>query len=142
MNPNDMTLKELREIPLHEEWDVEHVCDSFIILPGSGRKHELHDSGYRCMSFVLVRDGKVFTRISDCSDVVHLGGIGGFGGQFDLKTKDWLRISPLPWSVDCLPKSGMLHFFLPKQGYKLKMGKSLSSQEVFAVIEEVQHESV
>ena len=107
--------------------------DCLVILP-TRRKH---DSGYRLMDFAAVRKNKAICRLSGCSDVIHIDGIGGYG-------KDWVKkykkvpksVPPIEWSIDCLMKSGFLRLF--SNHCNLVCGLSLSSFEIFAIpIEEV-----
>ena len=91
--------------------------DSLVILPLRTK----HDSGYRCLDFVAVRNGKPVCKLSGCSDVIHIGGIGSsYLGKSDL----------VDWSIDCLPKSGLLRLFAGDA--ILKDGGALSSFQVFA----------
>jgi len=111
-NSNEMTVKEFRALPYLAELPKDKKIRTLIVLPGTARKSDLHDSGYRRMEFVLVGDEGPFGRISGCSDVIHIEGIGGMG-------YDWLNkygtcprlVPPTGWSVDCLAKSGLLQFF-------------------------------
>ena len=90
----------------------------------------MHDSGFQLMDFVACRDNVAICRLSGCSDVLHLDGIGGYG-------KDWLKkyncvpdmIEPVGWNIDCLPNSGLLRLFTHG---KLTVGQALSSFEVYS----------
>lgn len=154
MEINNMTVNEFRKLP-HRKWDKDiGTFDSLIILPDeinhlsvlwywvryflskifSLKKPDLweieglHDSGYRCMDFVAVKNNKPLCLLSGCSDVIHIDGIGGYG-------KDWLKkygtvpttIPPSNWSIDCLPKSGLLRLF----AREITCGGALSSLEVY-----------
>ncbi len=158
----DMARREFEKLP-HAKWGDEVICNSIIFLPSEISAinllrfkvqrwlsskikfiHEpdiyqvdgMHDSGFRCMDFVAVdAEMKPMCRLSGCSDVVHIDGIGGFG-------ENWLskygtvpqRVPPSGWSIDCLPKSGLLRMFPAAQ--KIKCGFPLSSFEIFAVRED------
>lgn len=98
--------------------------DSLVILPLRRR----HESGYRCMDFVAVKQGEALCRLSGCSDVLHIDGIGGYGDHVRGQGLPKL-IKPVSWSVDCLPKSGLLQLF---SRHTLTCGLALSSFEVFA----------
>jgi len=126
----DMTRKEFDALP-QRDWNEDiKEFDSLVVLPG--RSRDLHDSGYRCMDFVAVRDNKPICRLSGCSDVIHIEGIGGYG-------KNWVQryngvprlIPPTAWNVDCLPKSGLLHFFPGSR--RMTCGNALSSFEIYAL---------
>ena len=98
----------------HREWREEIEFDSMVILPGKAK--DLHDSGYRCMDFVAVKNNEPLCLLAGGSDVIHIDGIGGYG-------KDWFKkygcvpsqISIFGWSIDCLPKSGLLRIWPPSQ---------------------------
>lgn len=128
----NMTKKEFLALP-HRKWDEGVEFRSLVIIPGSGQKNKLHDSGYRCMDFVAVNEkGEPFCLLSGCSDVIHIDGIGGYG-------KDWLekcggmpRTIPISgWSIDCLAKSGLLRIW--PMSSKMTCGGALSSFEIFAL---------
>lgn len=118
---NEMSRKEIEDVPTRDCNEDIGEFDSVVILP-TRRKH---DSGYRCMDFVAVRKGVPIKRLSGCSDVIHLNGIGGYG--------KWLGsfpqlIEPIGWSIDCLYKSGLLQIFT--HGV-LTCGDALSSFEIY-----------
>jgi len=75
----DWTRKEFEALPCRA-WDEEIEFTSMVILP----TRRIHDSGYRCMDFVACKNQVPFVRLSGCSDVIHVDGIGGYG-------KDWLN---------------------------------------------------
>jgi len=82
------------------------------------------------MDFVAVdADDKPMCRLSGCSDVIHIEGIGGLGD-------DWIKIGfpemvkPHGWSIDCLPKSGLLRLFCNAD---IKCSEGLSSFQIYAV---------
>jgi hypothetical protein len=100
--------------------------DSMIVLP-SRRKH---DSGYRCMDFVAVRDGKPLCKLSGCSDVIHMQGIGGYGRWLENYGGVPYMVPPVDFSIDCLPVSGLLQIFSHR--YSLEAGEALSSFELYA----------
>jgi len=129
MDIRKMTRKELEALP-HRKWDEEIVCDSLIIIPGGAR--ELHDSGYRLLDFVAVVKWKPICLASGCSDVIHIDGIGGYGYRWVEKRAGVPQlVPPVAWSIDCLPKSGLLRLFVDR--CKIRCGSALSSFEVFAV---------
>ena len=124
-----MTRKEFESLP-HRSWNEDiGKFNCLVILPGKSK--DLHDSGYRCMDFVAVKDDKAICRLSGCSDVVHIEGIGGYG-------KDWLKkynkvpflVPPTGWNIDCLPKSGLLRLFPGSRC--MTCGEALSSFEIYA----------
>ena len=102
----EWTRKELEALPLRKWNENIGIFQSIIILP----KRSIHDSGFRHMDFVAVKEQIPFCRLSGCSDVLHIDGIGGFG-QWDVATGIPTTKPIVAWSIDCLPKSGLLRFF-------------------------------
>lgn len=122
----DMKRSEFEALP-SRNWNEDiGEFDSLIILP----KRHLHDSGYRCMDFVAVRDFKPVCRLSGCSDVIHIEGIGGLGYRWLERFGEYPKsVKPIGWSIDCLRTSGLLRLFT---GRKMLAGEALSSFEVFS----------
>ena len=87
----------------------------------------IHDSSFRCMDFVAVKDDVPLCLLSGCSDVIHIDGIGGYG-QWRAGTGIPYKISPKDWSIDCLRTSGLLRLFMHGM---LTAGPSLSSLEIW-----------
>ena len=104
-----MTRKEFEAVP-KRKWDEDiGAFDSIVILP----QRKLHNSQFRCLDFVAVVEDKPLARLSGCSDILHIEGIGGYG-------KNWLNkyamaiptLVPVGgWSIDCLRVSGLLRVF-------------------------------
>jgi len=137
MQVNDMTRKELEAVPIRENWHEEVRCDSVVILPGRAR--DLHDSGYRRMDFVAVSNGEPVCRLSACSDVVHIGGLGGYGYRwYDRADALPKRVSPVAWKVECLPESGLLQLWA--RGGVI-CGSAVSSFELWADDERAKEKS-
>jgi len=126
MNVNNMTRKEFDSLPSRKWGENIGKFDSLVILPGR-IKDGLHDSGYRIMDFVAVKNEEPICRLSGCSDVIHINGIGGYGKWESGKLPE--SIEPVSWSIDCLPKSGLLRLFCR---HNLEAGQALSSFELFA----------
>jgi hypothetical protein len=128
------TRKEFESLPYPTSYTNEDigVVDSLVIIP----TRHIHDSGYRCMRFATIQNGKPTYLISGCSDVIHLGGIGGHNhcyGQSMDEYSERVKTQKIPlcaWSIDCLPTSGLLRLFCDK---KIRIGASLSSFEIFFV---------
>lgn len=119
---NEWSRKEFEALP-HREWGQDiGLFDSLVILP---TKH-VHDSGYMCMDFIAVRNNEPFMRISGCSDVIHINGIGGFGKYDGFIPR---LIPPIGWSIDCLRKSKLLRLFSHE---KLEAGEALSSFVIYS----------
>jgi hypothetical protein len=131
MDIGKMTRKDFEALPLRK-WDEETTCASVILLP----YRTIHESGYRRMGFVAVgKDNIPICRISGGSDVVHVDGIGGYGKAWRDACITLPRlIPPSGWSIDCLPKSGLLRLW-PSSG-TMVCGAALSSFEIFALVKE------
>lgn len=129
----DMTRKEIENVP-QLDWDETVECSSIIIIPGN--INDIHDSGYRCMGFVLCNEkAHPFGKISGGSDVVHLDGIGGFGEDWLEKYTRVPRLTPpTGWSIDCLKVSGLIRLF--PLGKTIRVGAALSSFEIWAIEKE------
>lgn len=121
---NEYTIEELLDVP-NMDWDeTRDDFDSIIIIPTDQK----HDSGFRCMEFVGCIGHKPIARMSGCSDVVHINGIGGYG-----KSKKYNQLIPATgWSIDCLNTSGLLRLFVDPET-KIENSAALSSFEVFAI---------
>lgn len=133
MNYAQWDTEKFRQLPYLDDILNEKAqeIEALIILP---EEHN-HESGYRCMSFVVIQNNIPTYRINGNSDVIHLGGIGGwnFSGMQNSK-QGFLRMSSkvvpnAEWQIDCLPKSGLLRLYSMK--YLLKAGRNLSSFELF-----------
>ena len=118
----DLTVEEFRALPYRESWNNEDVFDLIVILP-AGDADETHASGYRNMDFVGVRNGNPICRLSGSSDVLHLDGIGGLGGQNPSQQRR-------AWGIDCLPKSGLLRLWCNRKTV-LRAGSAMSSFGLF-----------
>jgi hypothetical protein len=111
MKINKMTRKEFEALP-QKKWDetLEGVR-SIIILP----KRTKHDSGYRNMSFVACdKENQPICLFGGISDVL------------------WARNAKY-FSIDCLPKSGLLRVFA--NGHTFTIHSDLSTCEVECVRE-------
>jgi hypothetical protein len=121
----EWTRKEFESLPRPKSYTNQEIgeVDCLIILPCKYR----HESGYRCMHFVTIQNGKPTYIVSGCSDVIHLCGIDGrntpIGGRIVCND-----VSNIRWKIDCLPTSGLLRLFADK---RIVIGASLSSFEIF-----------
>jgi len=164
VNLYDMTRDDFERLPWRESWSEEAICDSLVILPAKVPRWRfwwhtlrvqlakmlglaepeiwesvpmLHDSGYACMDYVAVINGEAICRISGCSDVLHIEGIGGFGHRWLDKSPSVPRLVPVSgWQFDCLPKSGLLRLW-PSSRKHIIYGCSLSSFEIYSTDEEI-----
>jgi hypothetical protein len=157
MNKNiqDMTREEFEALPARKWNEDIGEIDSIIIIPAKINAMDelkfilkkylsrmfswvkepelpdgIHDSGYRCMDFIACKHDQAIIRLSGCSDVINIEGIGGFGF-------DWFRkynscpptISVSGWSIDCLLRSGLLRLF---NGKKIIVGQGSSNFEIYS----------
>lgn len=121
------TRKEFETLPCRKWNEDIGEFDSLIILP----TRHIHDSGYRCMDFVAVINNIPTVRLSGCSDVIHIDGIGGFELHWYLEFGSVPnKVPPKDWSIDCLKTSGLLRLF---SHYKLVAGAALSSFEIYSI---------
>jgi len=112
---NEMTIKKFQAVPHRKSWcDDVGPIDSLIILPTKKK----HDSGYRIIEVVAERKGFPLCKVTECSDVLNLGGMS-------LNKNQTTR-----WNIDCLPTSGLLRLFC--FDLKLTVGNALSSFEIFS----------
>jgi hypothetical protein len=126
---NKMTVKDFRKLKCKGWREDIGKFNSLIILPGYSK--DIHDSGYRCMDFIAVKGSKPICRLSGCSDVIHVDGIGGYGYKWSEKGQGVpLNVEAKGWSVDCLPKSGLLRFFADGD---LVVDPALSSFSVYCI---------
>lgn len=105
---NNYTLKEFQEI---ENFGKDSLFDSVIIVP----TNEVHDSGFRCMKFILVNEGGIVGAVGGGSDVVHPNGIGNHGKEmsyFDSLSKQTIPYMGL--SLDCLRESNCVRIMMSK----------------------------
>lgn len=93
-----MTKKEFQQVKNRRP---KRNFNGFVIVP----MDELHDSGYRCMKFVLTNHSKIVGAVSGWSDVVHINGIMGYGRGLSTEPK-WHD-----FHIDCLPESGLVRLF-------------------------------
>lgn len=120
------TRKEFESLPCRE-WNQDiGEFNSLVILPTK----DIHDSGFRQMDFVAVKGTTPICRLSGCSDVIHIDGIGGYGYRWIERTTDRMKVDAKGWCIDCLKTSGLLRIF--SDGH-LKAGEALSSFDLFTV---------
>ena len=124
--------KEFESLPSPTSYKNEEIgeVDSLVILP----TRHIHVSGWKCMSFVTIQNDKPTYIVSGCSDVIHLGGIGGTNtytyNRYKYSERANSNLVPnADWHIDCLPVSGLLRIFSSR--YKLYVGASLSSFELY-----------
>jgi len=104
----EYTLKEFQEM---ENFGRDAVFDSVIIVP----TNELHDSGFRCMKFILCNHGVIVGCVGGMSDVVMPNGIGNLGWWKPNDFSHRLYAGMVPYlglSMDCLPGSNCIRLMM------------------------------
>lgn len=122
----DMTKEDFEKVPGRGGWSRDiGEFSSLVIIP----QDYAHDSGWMCMDFVAVsKEDEPICRLSGCSDVLNLDGIGGYGYRKWRLGELPNRIEPKGWSIDCLP-CGYLRLFSRSM---MTAGPALSSFEIYA----------
>lgn len=122
MKIQKMTKEDFLAVPERKSFDSEiELFNSMVIIP----LDDLHDSGYMLMDFVAVdRKDEPICRLSGCSDVIHLDGIGGYGKHYI----SGMNSRPIEgWNIDCLP-CGLLRIFC--NGW-IESGDALSDFSIY-----------
>ena len=122
----DMTKEDFEKVPKRGGWSRDiGEFNALVIIP----QDYTHDSGWMCMDFVAVsKKGEPICRLSGCSDVLNLDGIGGYGKRRADELELPNHIEPKGWSIDCLP-CGYLRLFSRST---MTAGPALSSFEIYA----------
>lgn len=121
-NISEMSKKEFQELEI--EYDKQGFT-SFIICP----MKEIHDSGYRCMKFILLRGHEIVGTVSGWSDVIHFNGICAQG-----KNHVYEEFPRQPaYRIDCLKKSGLARVFTD---YLLEVDMPICSDFIFYLKED------
>lgn len=133
MDYTSWTIEQFKALPESSSFTNEEVglIEGLIILP----TENLHTSGFRSMEFVTIQDGVPTYRVSGYSDVLHLGGIGGYNiGRYNCDNMDMLihreMMPRIAWAIDCLPISGLVRLFC---GKKMYLGESLSDIGIYVI---------
>lgn len=119
---NDITLKEFQDM---ECFGQTETFNNVIIVPTD----DIHDSGYRCMKFVLVRGREIVGCVGGYSDVVHPNGIGNMGlyPNFDMYRQGFIPAMRL--TIDCLKESSCVRLMFG--GNALKCEEFILSDFLF-----------
>ena len=112
------------------------VFDSLVIIPTRYK----HESGYMCMDFVACVGEHPVCRLSGCSDVVYLDGIGGYGlnNWYKKRESEIINETVLEetevknWTIDCLP-CGYLRLLSARNG--LVCGLAVSDFQIYSVVD-------
>lgn len=133
MDYTHWTIEQFQALPEPSSFTNEEVglIEGLIIMP----TNNLHESGFRLMEFVTIQDDVPTYRVSGCSDVLHLGGIGGYNiGRYNFDNMDMLihrgMMPRIEWRIDCLPTSGLVRLFC---GKKMYLGESLLEMGIFVI---------
>lgn len=112
--------KEFEALPELDKWGDKNgyygEIDCFVLIPT--RKY--HDSGFRIMDIVIVKDDKPIGRYADTTD------------SFQLYCHN---NHPYKWCMDCLPKSGFIRVWAASHTSKIlspfSIFKIQSSNEIY-----------
>ena len=126
-NINDMSRKELMDNIPYKKWEEEIICTDIIIVPIQKK----HESGFRIMDYIACQNNKTICKLSGCSDILNLDGIGGYGNDKLKKSTYITNRLPIPWTIDCLNKSGLLRIFIPNYKLFIPTGPSVSNMEIY-----------
>lgn len=129
-----ISVEEVRELINGDEpsiprlaWsDEKQAFDSLVIVPSL----YIHDSGYRCMTFIAFYHDEPIGFFDYGSDVICLDGIGGYGVWKDIIPN---TISPKGWRMDMFP-NGCLRIFCDRR--HVMRGNGLSTFELYAINKE------
>lgn len=124
---NEYTLKEFQEM---EPFKPTKPFRWVIIVP----MDEVHDSGYRCMKFIVGDGYDIYGAIYTGSDVVNPNGIGNYG-KTGISTSKIIRglVPYIGLSLDCLVESNCVRLMMSKQ---CELDSFIGSNFVFYAKEE------
>ena len=124
MNIFEMTKEDFDKVPERGGWSRDiGEFSALVIIP----QDYAHDSGWMCMDFVAVdKEGEPICKLSGCSDVLDLDGIGRYGKWLGGELPNCIK--PKGWRIDCLP-CGYLRLFSRST---LTAGPALSDFEIYA----------
>ena len=124
MNIFEMTKEDFEKVPERGGWSKDiGEFSALVIIP----QNYAHDSGWMCMDFVAVdKEGEPICKLSGCSDVLALDGIGGYGEWLGRELPNCIK--PKGWRIDCLP-CGYLRLFSRSA---LTAGPALSDFQIYA----------
>lgn len=133
MDYTSWTIEQFKALPEPSSFTNEEVglIEGLVIMP----TENLHESGFRSMEFVTIQDGVPTYRVSGCSDVLNLCGIGGYNiGKYNCNRMELLMhretIPRIAWKMDCLAVSGLIRLFC---GKKMYLGESLSDIGIYVI---------
>ena len=117
MQIEEMTRGDFYKVPFRT--NNETICRCAVILPAKDNE-ELHCSGYRKIYIIAVdEESKPICKISGTSDIIYTTGTNH---DFAMSNR---------WTMDCLPKSGLLNLFCI--GKNLKIGNGLGEIEIMSI---------
>lgn len=122
---NEYTLQDFLEMPTKKPTET---FTSVIIVPTD----EIHDSGFRCMKFILVNHLAEIVGVVDTgSDCIWPNGVGNYGRN---RLGDLMqRISYMGLHMDCLTESRCVRIMLSK---KCILNDFIGSDFIFYTVEE------
>lgn len=121
---NENTLQEFLEMPTKKPTET---FVSVIIVPTD----EIHDSGFRCMKFILTDGDRIVGVVDTGSDVVWPNGVCNFGRNMLGNFID--KIPYMGLHMDCLKESRCIRIMLSK---RCVLDDFIGSDFIFYTIEE------
>lgn len=99
MNIFEISKENIDDLPNIKIWEDETLYNSVVIVPNE----EIHDSGFRCMTYVFCKGDEVVGKVQCGSDVLMLD----WGSFIDPKEQENTNRG---WSIDCTP-NGFIRIF-------------------------------
>lgn len=128
MHIYDMTKKDFLNLPLLEPGEID--CESIVIVP-LNRKHE---TGFGLFGVAVVdENGEALGFATKISDVIQLGGSGGYGyNWYEEYGGTPKAVVPSFWRMELMPKSQLVHLWT---GNKIKTGRPKDSFDIYDIPE-------
>ena len=108
---NDITLEDFQSM---ENFGQTETFNDIIIVP----MDDIHDNGYRCMKFILIRRSEIVGCVGGGSDVVHPSWISNMGLYPDLNMYAKGFIPAMDMTIDCLKESGCVRLMFGDNALK------------------------
>lgn len=121
---NEYTLQDFLEMPVKKPTET---FTSVIIVPTD----EIHDSGFRCMKFILTYGGRIVGVVDTGSDCIWPNGVGNFGRNMLCTIMS--KIPYMGLHMDCLTESRCVRIMLSK---KCILNDFIGSDFIFYTVEE------
>ena len=121
---NEYTLQEFLDMPSEKP---NRPFTSVVLVPTDG----IHDSGFRCMKFILAYFGEIVGVVDTGSDVVWPNGIGNRGKNWTAENFDQIPYTGL--HMDCLAESRCIRIMVDMP---CEIDDFIGSDFIFYTVEE------